>query len=61
MVNEQAANIKAPEVEKQVEQPAMVSEPQLAAEEEAKVEVQVRNNEKRQSGDDMAFFLSLSI
>ena len=45
MANEQAANIKAPEVEKQVDQPVISSEPQLAAEEEAKVEVQVRNNE----------------
>ena len=45
MANEQAAVTKAPEEEKQVDQPATSAEPQLAAEEEAKVEVQVRNNE----------------
>ena len=51
MANEQAATIKVPEEEKQVDQPASSAEPQLAAEEEAKVEVQVRNNENQQSED----------
>lgn len=44
MANEQAAVTKAPEEEKQVDQPATSAEPQLAAEEEAKVEVQTNLN-----------------
>ena len=47
MTNEQAVNCQATVVEKQVVQPAISSESELAAEEEAKVEVQVRNNEKK--------------